>query len=328
VAPPERASLLASAKLAFATYRDREMMDSAAALTYYAMQSLFPALLAGVSLFGLVADPSTATRAANYILSKGADKTTADAVQQALQKIIDSQGKASVALVVSVLLALYGASGAFGAAGRALNRIYGVDEDRGLVRRKLIDLGCTLLVILLLIVVLVAVFLGGGLAADVFGTIGLGDVAASVWQVARWFVAFGAALLAYALVYAFAPDVEPRRLRWLTPGAVAGVVIWLVASALFGIYVRNFSSYGAAYGALGAAIVLLLWLFITTNAFLLGAQLNAAIERQETAGRGGPPMVSPPPAPSKPRSIPSAPRAARNPDPARESGAPGERQSG
>ena len=328
---PDRASLLSSAKLAFATFRRNQMTDNAASLTYFAMLSLFPALLAGVAMLGLFGQADLADRGARYVLENGADRTTADTVQAMLDKVLASnKGAAGFAFVFSVLLALNGASGAFGAAGRALNKVHGVDEDRGFLRRKLTDLGSTLLVIALFLVVLVSLFVGGSIAEDLFGTIGLGSTAAAIWSVGRWFVAFLFAVIGFGVIYAFAPDTTPRRFTWISPGAVAGVVIWLLASAAFGVYLKNFSSYGAAYGAFGAAIALLLWLYITTNAFLLGAELNMAIERQDTAGRGGPPPVSPPPTAEfrDGRFTPVAPEPARDPDPAQASGGPGERRSG
>jgi membrane protein len=168
------------------------------------------------------------------------------------------------------------------------------------VGRKLTDLGMTLVIVVLLLVVIGALFVGGGIAEDLLGTIGLGGTAATAWSIVRWPLALGAALIAYALIYAFAPDREPRRLRWISPGAVAGVAIWIVASIAFGIYIKNFSSYGAAYGAAGAVIVLLLWLWLSSCAFLLGAELNAELERAETAGRGGPPVPMPPPSAAQP----------------------------
>jgi membrane protein len=148
-----------------------------------------------------------------------------------------------------------------------------------MVRRKLIDVAATLAVIVLFAVVLAAVFLGGQIAHDLFGKIGLGSTAASIWSYARWPVALVAATVAYGIVYGMAPDIEPRKVRWLTPGAVAAVVLWIALSLGFSIYIRNFSSYGAAYGAFGAAIVLLLWLYLSANAFLFGAELNAELER-------------------------------------------------
>jgi membrane protein len=282
-------------KRAFAAFRAHEMTDRAATLTYFAMMSLFPGLLLGVTLLGIFGQQSLVTEATDYLLKNGADPATAAVVRNALQKVIDSSGGAlGAALVLSVALALNGASGAFAAAGRALNVVYGVVEDRGFLRRKLTDLGCTIAVLLLLVVVLVAVFLGGHIADDLLGRIGLGNTAAMIWSIARWPVAVVATMVAYAIVYAFAPNVVPRHLSWITPGAAFGVILWLVLSTGFAIYVRNFSSYGAAYGAFGAAIVLLLWLYLSANAFLFGAEVNAQYERARSPAHAGPPAPAQP----------------------------------
>jgi membrane protein len=265
---------------AFQSYRAHEMTDRAAALTYFAMMALFPSVLVGVTLLGLFGQQGLVSDATNYLLAHGADRTTADVVRKTLQKMIDASGGAlGATLLISVALALNGASGAFGAAGRALNVVYAAKDGRGFVRRKLIDLAATLVVILLFAVVLAAIFLGGQIANDLFGKVGLGRTAASVWSYARWPLALVAAMLAYGLVYRVAPDIRPPPVRWLTPGAVIGVVLWIVLSLAFAIYIRNFSTYGAAYGAFGAAIVLLLWLYLSANAFLFGAELNAELQR-------------------------------------------------
>ncbi|HEX7300293.1 MAG TPA: YihY/virulence factor BrkB family protein [Solirubrobacteraceae bacterium] len=270
---------------AFKRYREHEMTDRAAALTYFAMMALFPTLLVGVTLLGLFGEQGLVQDATNYLLEHGADADTARVVRNALQNVINASGGAlGITLVVSLALALNGASGAFGAAGRALNVVYEVKDDRGFVRRKLTDLAATLVVIVLFAVVLAAIFLGGQIARDLFGKIGLGDTAASIWSYVRWPVALIAAMLAYGLVYRVAPDIRPPPVRWITPGAVVGVVLWILLSAGFAVYVRNFATYGAAYGAFGAAIVLLLWLYLSANAFLFGAELNAELQR---AARGG-----------------------------------------
>ncbi|MBA2348916.1 MAG: YihY/virulence factor BrkB family protein [Solirubrobacterales bacterium] len=325
----DRTAPLKLAWRAFGTYREHGMTDYAATLTYFAMLSLFPGLLVGVSLLGLLGQASLATDAANYVADNGADDATAEVIKNSLRTLFESSGSGvGIALAISLALGLNGASGAFGAAGRALNVVHAVDDDRGFVRRKLSDIGATLVVILLFAVVLVSLFLGGGIADDIFGTIGLGDTGALVWSIARWPVALLFALLGFAIVYAFAPDTTPRRFRWITPGATVAVLIWIAASIGFAFYVRGFSSYGAAYGAFGAAIILLLWLYISANAFLFGAELNMAIEREDTAGRGGPPMVSPPPSADRPIPSASAPAAARELNPAQVSGGPGASSSG
>jgi len=272
------------------------MTDVAAALTYYAMMSLFPGIVLATSLFSLIGDQQTVSKAVDYVARHGADDATQTAVRAVVNKIVSASGGAvSVALVISSVIALNGASGAFGAAGRALNLVYGIDEDRGFVRRKLTDLGWTLIIVVLLLIVIAALFLGGGIAQDLLGTVGLGSTASTVWSIVRWPLALGAALLVYGLIYAYAPDRDARRPGWITPGAIAGIAIWIVASIAFGIYIQHFSSYGAAYGAAGAVIVLLLWLWISSCAFLFGGELNAELERAQLAGRGGPPPMTPPP---------------------------------
>ena len=283
-APGEGASVLRVVARAARQYWVQQLYDRAAALTYYAMMSLFPAVLAGVSLLGLVGGEGLVTDASDYVLDHGADQATADAVEATLEHIINaSSGALGVAFVISVALAINGASSSFGAAGRALNVIYAVEEDRGFVRRKLGDVGMTLVVLALIVVVLLAVFLGGGIVEDIAGGIGLGDTAATVWRIVRWPLAIAAAVLAYALVYAFAPAIRPPRWRWISPGAAFGVALWLLTSAGFAVYIQNFSNYGAAYGTAGAVIVLLLWVYLSANAFLLGALLDAELELRAAA---------------------------------------------
>lgn len=300
-ARPRRSSPLALGKRAVGSFMAHQMTDHAAALTYFAMISLFPGLLLGVSLLSIFGEASLARQAADYLVDNGADEATATVVRQSLDRLLEASGGAvGLALLISVVIGLNGASGAFGAAGRALNVVHAVEEDRSFVRRKLTDVAATLVVIVLFAIVLVSVFLGGDIARDLWGTIGLGDTAAAIWSVARWLAALTFALVGFAVIYSFAPDVTPRRLRWLTPGAVVAVLIWILGSIGFAVYVRNFSTYGAAYGAFGAAIVLLLWIYLAANAFLFGAEINAAIERDAAAGRGGPPFVSPPPTPEHP----------------------------
>jgi membrane protein len=295
VAAP-RPSRLRIGWMAFKRFMDHGMTDNAASLTYFAMLSLFPALLMTVSLLSLLGSPQLPADAAQYLADNGAAPNTVNSVRDVLDSMVKtSSGQSLVTFVVAVALALNGASGAYAAAGRALNKVHGVDEDRSFVRRKITDLAATLVVLLLLVAVLVALFLGGGVADDLFGKIGLGSTAAAIWSVARWPAAFLAALLAYAIVYAYAPDVEPRKLRWLSPGATVAVAIWLIGSAAFGLFLKASPSYGAAYGAFSAAILLLLWLYITTNAFLYGAELNATIRRVDLTADGGPPFPTPPP---------------------------------
>jgi membrane protein len=276
------------------------MTDSAAALTYYSLMSLFPALLVALAVLGVFGQQSLIGETANYLKDAGAPRTTVDAVTSALSSAQEQRGTAATALVLGVGLSLFSASGAFGAVGRALNRVWRVEEGRGLVRRKAEALMWTLVVLALILITFVLIFLGGGLASDVLGLIGLGERVADVWRIVRWPAALVSAMLVYAVVYYAAPNVEVRRFQWITPGAAMGVVVWIVASALFFLYVSNFSSYSATYGAFAAAVVLLVWLWLTNVALLFGAELNAAIDVRRSPelpkGYDGPPLPAKVPA--------------------------------
>jgi membrane protein len=265
-------------KRAVARFRKDQVSDDAAALTYYSLLSLFPALLFAAALLGVFGQQGLITSAASYLTRAGAPRATVDAVTSALQSAQEHRGTAVVALVIGLAVSLNGASGAFSAAGRALNRIFRVEEGRGFVRHKLNDILWTLAVALLGLVTLVLVFLGGGLASDVLGKVGLGSTAAAVWGVARWPAALAVAMTIYAIVYYAAPNVQIRQFRWITPGAVAGVLLWILASIGFFVYVSHFSSYSATYGAFAGAVVLLVWLWLTNVALLFGAELNAVVD--------------------------------------------------
>jgi membrane protein len=273
------------------------MSDRAAGLTYYALMSLFPALLFAVAILGFFGQQGLISDAANYLRDAGAPSSVVDAVTGALKSAQNKRGTAVGALVLGLATSLYGASGAFGAVGRALNVIWRVEEGRGFVRKKATDVLWTLLCLALLLVTLVLVFLGGSLAADVFGAIGLGDTAASIWAYARWPLALCSMMVLYALIYYQAPNVEVRRFRLITPGAVFGVVTWILASAAFFLYVSHFSSYGATYGAFAGAVILLVWLYLSSSVMLLGAELNAVIDLRRTPAFS--PSYDGPPLPAK-----------------------------
>jgi membrane protein len=252
--------------------------DKAAALTYYALLSLFPALLFGVSLLGVFGAQSLIPDTIDYLRKAGVPNDTVKPITDFMQSAIDNRDTATVALVLGLATALWGASGAFGAVGRALNVIFRVDEGRGFVRKKVTDLVSTLLILVLVLITFVLIFVGGGLAEDILGVLGLGDSAAAVWTVLRWPAAMAVTMAIYAYVYYAAPNVEVRTFRYITPGAVTGVVVWIVASAGFFFYVSNFGKYDATYGAFAGAVVLLLWLWLSNIALLFGAEVNAAAD--------------------------------------------------
>ena len=278
------------------------MTDFAAALTYYSLLSLFPALLFAVAVLGVFGQASLINETADYLKTAGAPENTVNAVTSALSSAQEQRGTAITALVIGLVLSLNGASGAFGAVGRALNRVWRVDEGRGLLHRKAHDVLWTVIVLALVMITFVLIFLGGGLASDVFGWLGLGETAADIWRIARWPAALAAAMLVYAVVYFAAPNVEIRHFRWITPGAVFGVTMWILASLLFFLYVSNFSSYSATYGAFAGAVILLVWLWLTNVVLLFGAELNAVIDLRRSPelprSYEGPPLPAKVPADS------------------------------
>jgi membrane protein len=280
-----RRGAVAIVREAFSRFRADDRTDSAAALTYYALLSLFPALLVGASMFGLLGQTHAIDEITRYLSNHGADSSTVDAVRSSLRTAQSSRGGAGIGLVVGVALSIYGASGAFAAAGRALNRVMRVDEARGMVRRKALDLACTLVVIVLAVVALLLVFLGRGVARQLFGELGLGTTAADVWSVLRWPAAVVVAMTAFAFVYWTAPDRRGAQFRLISAGAAVAVAIWLAASAGFFVYVANFGSYNATYGAFAGAVILLVWLWLTNVALLFGAEIDAVrAEVQTDAG--------------------------------------------
>jgi membrane protein len=185
-------------------------------------------------------------------------------------------------------VALYGTTGALEAARRALNVVFEVEGGRSFLHRKALDIVSTFVLLALVLVSLVMVFVGGGLAEDLLGFIGLGSTVADVWNVGRWPGAVLVAMLVFALIYYVTPDVQQRSFRWVTPGAVVGVLLWLTASFGFSAYVSRVSDVGAIYGAFAGAILLVAWLWLTNVALLLGAELNAEIEREREISGGVP----------------------------------------
>jgi membrane protein len=265
-------------KVAFERFSKDTMTQWAAALTYYSLLSLFPALLFGVAVLGFFGQQSLVADAADYLKGVGAPPEVVDAITSALQSALNQRNAAAGALFLGLATTLYGATGAFNSAGVALNRVFRVDEGRGFVGRKLNNLLWTLVLLLLVNLTCVLIFLGGDLAADVLGLIGLGENVVVVWPYIRWPGALLSAMLIYAIVYYAAPNVEVRNWRYITPGAVFGVAAWIVASAGFFFYVSTFSSYSATYGAFAAVVILLIWLWLTNVVLLFGAELNAVVD--------------------------------------------------
>jgi membrane protein len=289
-------------KGAFERFQHDSMTQWAAALTYYSLLSLFPALLFAVAVLGYFGEQALVTDAADYLKTAGAPPETVDAITKALESAQSQRGTAAGALVVGLATSLWGATGAFGSAGAALNEIWRVEEGRGIVKHKLNNLLWTLALLVLMLITFVLVFLGGELASDVLGLIGLGDNVATIWAFARWPAALLSAMLVYAVVYYAAPNVEIRHWQYITPGAAFGVPAWILASAAFFVYVSELATYSATYGAFAAVVILLIWLWLTNVVLLFGAELNAVVDvrRAPDLPRGYDGPVLPPKDPAEP----------------------------
>jgi membrane protein len=272
------------------TKRDN-LTDLAAALTYYAMLSIFPMLLAVLSVLGVIGD--SATRPLIDQLDELAPGPARDIVTTSVENLQRGRGSAGVLLVVSVAAALWSASRYVAAFMRASNVVYEVDEGRPLWKKLPVRLGITVVVALMLVVSTAAVVLTGDLARQFGDLVGLGSTAVTAWSVAKWPVAILVVGFLFALLYWAAPNVRHPGFRWLIPGAFTAVILWIAASVGFTVYVANFGSYNATYGALGGIIVFLIWLWIANVAVLLGAELNAEIERGRQIEAGSPPDREP-----------------------------------
>ena len=270
-------------------FYDDQMTHHAAALTYYVLMTLFPTGLVALSLLVLFGQyPATYDAIIDY-LRDVAPASVVDPLDRSLRDALQSRGTATTALVFSIPLALYGMTGALEAARRALNVAFELDQrGRSFLRRKTVDVLSAIVLMTLVLTSLVMVFIGGQLARDLLGFAGLGTAAADIWNIVRWPGAALVATLIFALIYYVTPDVKQRSFHWLTPGAAVAVLLWLLASVAFSLYVSRIADVGAFYGAFTGAILLVGWLWLTNVALLFGAELNAEIERQHQVREGVP----------------------------------------
>lgn len=252
--------------------------DLAAALTYYAVLALFPAAVAVLSLVGLVGQSDKTIDQLLKILSDIGASSAAETLEPTLRQLADSQGS-GFALVLGLLAALWSASAYVNGFSRGMNRIYEIDEGRPIWKLRPIMLALTVVTVLLAAVVGVALVLTGPAAEAVGNAIGLGETAKTVWAIAKWPVLLFVVVLIVALLYYVTPNVKQPKFRWISVGAVVAIVVWIIASAAFGLYVANFSNYNKTYGSLAGVIVFLLWLWLTNLALLFGAELDAELER-------------------------------------------------
>src|SRR3954471_5931431 len=262
-------SWLGVAKRTVREFKEDNLTDWAAALTYYGVLAIFPALLALVSVLGLIGPSATQPLIDN--LGTVAPGPAKDIFTSAIQNLQKNQGAALIPFVIGLAVALWSASGYVAAFMRASNAIYDVDEGRPIWKTLPTRVGTTLVLLVMLAAVAIGVTLTGGLAKQAGNLIGVGSTAVDVWNIAKWPVILIVVITMFAFLYWAAPNVKHPKFRWISPGGILGVLLWIVASAAFAFYVATFASYNKTYGSLGGVIVFLVWLWISNLALLLGA---------------------------------------------------------
>jgi membrane protein len=267
-------------KLVVKKIGEDELSTRSAALSYYFLLALFPMLLFLVSMVGVIAGPGSPLR---DTIVTAIGRLAPGSASSLVHNVINQTFKASsgLKLAAGILGALWAASGGMSAVVTSLNVVYRAKETRPWWKQKLTVIALTLALSALIIVAIVLVLYGGKIGQLVASHVGLGQVFSLVWRILQWPVTFGAMFLSYSIIYYFAPDLEERRWYWITPGAVGGVVLWLLASLGFRVYLHFFNNYSATYGSLGAAVILMLWLYITGFAILFGGQVNWVIENED-----------------------------------------------
>jgi len=264
-------------KRTVAEFRNHNLTDWAAALTYYSILGVFPALLVLVSILGFVGESATRPLVDN--LETVAPGPAQEIFTNAIRNLENTRQTAGVLFVVALVTALWSASGYVGAFMRASNAIYEIDEGRPIYKTFPVRIALTLALVVLLAVTVIGVTVTGGLARQIGDLVGLGNTAVEVWQIAKWPVLLLIVSLMVALLYWAAPNVRRPGFRWISPGGLLAVVGWVVGSAAFTFYVSNFSAYNKTYGTLGGVIIFLVWLWLSNVMVLLGAEFNAVLGR-------------------------------------------------
>ncbi len=277
------------AKRAFTEFKDDNVTDWAAALTYYSVLSIFPALIVFVSLLGVFGDGERTVDALLQIVRDlGAPADTVSTIQQPITEVVNQRGGAGALLGLGLLGALWSASGYVGAFIRASNAIYEVEEGRKFYILRPLQILVTIVGVLLLTLITLAIVSSGNVAQAIGDAIGVGSTVVTIWNIAKWPIIVVIVSLMIAGLYHIAPNVKQPKFRWFTLGGFLALVLWVIASVAFGFYVANFGSYNKTYGSLGAVISFLVWLWITNNVILFGAEVNAELERGRELEAGQP----------------------------------------
>lgn len=272
-------------------FKHDDVTDRAAALTYFGVLAIFPGLLVLVSIMGLLGRSNVQSLLNN--LKQVAPGGVSTFMHTVLTQVQGRAGAATIGAIVGVIVALWSASGYIAAFMRASNAIYDVDEGRPIWRTAPVRLGVTVAVVIMLVACSLIVVITGSVAKQVGHMLGLGNDLVLVWQIAKWPVLLVIVSMMFSLLYWACPNVKQPGFKWITPGGVLAVVVWLVASGLFALYVAFSSSYNKTYGSLAAIIIFLVWLWISNIAILLGVEFNAESQRQRLVEAGMPQDVEP-----------------------------------
>ncbi|MEV2214142.1 YihY/virulence factor BrkB family protein [Streptomyces sp. NPDC050997] len=267
-------------------FKDDELTDRAAALTYYGVLSLFPALLVLVSLLGITGRSATDQVLDN--LRKLAPGSARDIIGDAVRQLQGRGGIGSVMAIVGLVLAVWSASGYIGAFIRSANAVYDMPEGRPVWKLLPVRVGVTVVLLVLAVISALIVVFTGGLAQQAGAVLGIGDSALTAWSIAKWPVLIVLVTFMIAILYWAAPNVRGQGFKWVTPGSLLALLVWLVASAGFAFYAANFSSYNKTYGTLAGVIIFLVWLWISNIAILLGLEFDAETARQRAVADGLP----------------------------------------
>jgi membrane protein len=283
---PTEVSKVGTLKRTFKEFSADNITDWAASLTYYAVLAIFPAIIALVSIVGLLGSSTTQTLLDN--IGTVAPGPAKDILTSAVKNLSSSKGAAGLAFVVGLALALNSASSYISAFTRASNAIYDVEEGRPIWKLKPQQIGITLVLLLLLVLVTVVVAVSGPLAKEVGKVVGVGDSAVKIWDIAKIPLILLAVSFMFAFLYKTAPNVRQPGFKFWSPGGVVALVIWIVASLLFAFYVATFASYNKTYGAMGGVVVFLIWMWVTNLAILFGAEFNSELQRSQQLEAGEP----------------------------------------
>jgi membrane protein len=284
-----RPAWMAAMKRTIREYQEDFLSDRAAGLTYYGIMSIFPAILVLVSLLGLLG--TSASRLTSSLVS-ALPTSMQHIVQPAVTHLESQHAAAGIVAIVGIVVGLWSASGYVAAFMRASNAIYDVPEGRPFWKTVPTRLGTTLAVLLLLVASALIVVVTGGIAHRVGSVLGLGPVAVTAWDIAKWPVLLVLVSVMFSILYWASPNAK-QGLRWVSPGGVLAVVVWLVASGLFALYIANFAHYNKVYGSLAGIIIFLIWMWISNVAVLLGAEFNAELQRGRAIAAGAPPDAEP-----------------------------------